>query len=124
MAVWPVGAFPIILLCMTFRTTALGRMVPENEFGTDLQDLILKLLFDYRMSPFNSSNAPMPLSSLAGAARVDPKRVEVIAESLRELSPPLVERVEFQGGAYRITGQGVLFVQNASQGLQGFQGPS
>jgi len=109
---------------MTFRTTALGRMVPENEFGTDLQDLVLKLLFDYRMSPFNSSNAPMPLSSLAGAARVDPKRVEVIAQSLRELSPPLVERVEFQGGAYRITGQGVLFVQNASQGLQGFQGPS
>jgi hypothetical protein len=47
---------------------------------------------------------------LAGAARVDPKRIEVIAESLREFSPPLVERVESQGGAYRITGQGVLFV--------------
>jgi hypothetical protein len=61
---------------------------------------------------------------LAGAARVDPKRIEVIAESLREFSPPLVERVESQGGAYRITGQGVLFVQNASQGVQGFQGLS
>ena len=99
-------------------------MVPENEVGTDLQDLILKVLFDYRMSPFNSSNTPMPLSSLAGAARVDPKRVEVIADSLRDLSPPLVEKVAFQGVAYRITGQGVLFVQNASQGLQGFQGVS
>ena len=99
-------------------------MVPENEVGTDFQDLILKLLFDYRMSPFNSSNAPMPLSSLAGAARVDPKKVEAIADSLKELSPPLVEKVNFQGSAYRITGQGVLFVQNAGQGFQGCQGPS
>ena len=54
----------------------------------------------------------------------NPKRVEAIADSLRELSPPLVERVDFQGGAYRITGQGVLFVQNASQEYQGFQGLS
>jgi hypothetical protein len=102
---------------MTYVTTALGRMVPEHEQGTAFQDLVLKILFDYRMSPFNSANTPMPLSSLAKTARADPGQVRTVAVSLAALAPPLVERLTLQGEAFRITGSGVVFVQNVPQGL-------
>jgi hypothetical protein len=93
-------------------------MVPEHEAGTVLQDLVLKILFDYRMSPFNSGRVPMTLSSVAKAARVGAKTIGAVADSLAELSPPLVEILEFQGEpAYRLSGSGVVFVQNVPQGL-------
>ncbi len=89
-------------------------MVPQQEAGTAFQDLVLKILFDFSMSRFNSNNVPMSLSSLAKAARADAKEVGAIADSLVELSPPLLERLQFQGeNAYRITGNGLVFVQNA-----------
>ena len=99
---------------MLTQTTALGRTVPAHEGGAAFQDLVLKLLFDYWMSPFNSGKAPMPLPSLAKAARADAKEVQAVADSLAEISPPLVEKVDFQGGAYRITSSGVVFAQNAA----------
>jgi hypothetical protein len=93
-------------------------MIPENEVGTDFQDLVLKLLFDFRMSPFNRTNLAMPLSTLAKSARAEPKEVEAIADSLVEQKPQLVEKVRSPyEPAFRITGQGVVFVQNAAQGL-------
>ncbi len=99
---------------MIYQTTALGRMVPESDAGTALQDLILKLLYDYRMSPFNAGNVPLKLSAIVEAARVETKLIHAIADSLTEGSTPLVEKQQFQGeDAYRITGNGVVFVQNA-----------
>ncbi len=103
---------------MIHVTTALGRLVPEYEAGTVFQDLVLKVLFDFRMSRFNSNNVPMPLSALAKATRADPREVKAIADSLVEGSQPLLERMSFQGeDAYRMTGRGVVFVQNVPQGL-------
>jgi hypothetical protein len=103
---------------MLYVTTPLGRMVPQHETGTVFQDLVLKILFDYRMSPFNSANVPLTLSALAKTARADAKEVRAIVESLTRLQPPLVEQSRFQGeDAYSITGNGVVFVQNIPPGM-------
>ena len=105
---------------MIFVTTALGRMVPQDQVGTVLEDLVLKVLFDYRMSPFNASNSPMPLSALAKSTGIDPKLAAAYAESLS--ASGLVEKYpqKFMGSdAFRITGKGVVEVQNVPQGLAG-----
>jgi hypothetical protein len=44
---------------MEMYETALGRLVPTNEAQTVLEDAILRLLYDYRLSPQNPSNVPM-----------------------------------------------------------------
>ncbi len=82
-----------------------------------LEDLVLKILFDYRMNSFNRSNAPMPVTSLATAARVDEKLVKAVAESL--IGKEYVEKTEPLQGveAFRITGSGVVFIRNIPQGI-------
>jgi hypothetical protein len=104
-------------------TTALGRLVPTSELQTVLEDSIVKLLFDYRMSPQNPSNVPMKLSDIARAVSADTALVVAALDGLRENSPPLVEEREvFQGErTYSLTGTGVRFVRNMPQGLYSLQ---
>jgi len=105
---------------MYFLTTALGRTVPEGQIGTVLEDLILKVLFDYRMSPFNASNTPMALSALAKAAMIDEKLALAFAEALSQKG--LVEKhpQKLMGkDAFRISGTGVVEVHNVPQGVAG-----
>src|SRR5438105_1161845 len=99
-----------------YVTTALGRSVPQHEWGTILDDLILKVLYDFRMSPFNKSNAPLTLTQLANAAGVSPNDASAHAESLA--ADGLVEVIRLgEEPAYKITGKGVTFVRNTPQGL-------
>jgi hypothetical protein len=77
--------------------TALGRWVSSNEFQTVLEDGILRVLFDYRMSPQNPKNVPMKISEIVRAVSSDQKLVEAALDALVENQPPLVEeREKFQ----------------------------
>lgn len=109
-----------------FFTTSLGRLVAEHdERGTLLEDLILKVLYDYRTNPFNASNFPLSAQALARAAHLDVPTATAGADAL--VGKGLVELVEGQtlqpggtlGPRYRITGSGMVFVLNVSEGLQG-----
>lgn len=99
--------------------TALGRLVPDHEVQTILEDQILLLLFDYRLNPQNRNNLPMKLSNIARAVSTDQTLVVAALDALREMVPPLVEEREMyqQEKTYRITGTGVRFVRNMPQGL-------
>ncbi len=99
-----------------YYETALGRQVPQHEWGTVLKDLVLKVLHDFRMSPFNPNNLPMTKVQLANAAGLSPNEADATAEAL--VTEGFVERIqEPNGAAYRITGKGVIFVRNVPQGL-------
>jgi predicted transcriptional regulator len=103
---------------MIFVTTALGRMVPQDQLKTVIEDLVLKALFDYCMNPFNASNSPMPLAALAKSAGIDGNLAAAYAEALS--GKGLVEKHPAQiksADAFRITGKGVVEVQNVPQGL-------
>ena len=102
----------------TYITTALGRDVPAYEAGTVLQDLVLKVLFDFRMSPFNGNNVPLGRMALSMATRISPQEVDAVAEALHQEGK--VERIVPAKGepSYKITGPGVVFVRNMPQGLQ------
>ncbi len=106
-------------LGMEMFETALGRLVPTHEFQTVLEDAVLRLLFDYRMSPQNPNNVPMKLPDIVRAVSSDAQQVVAAIDALRESAPPLVEEcAQFQGErAFRITGSGVRFVRNMPQGL-------
>ncbi len=104
---------------MELFETALGRLVPAHEAHTVLEDAVLRLLFDYRMSPQNPSNVPMKLSDISHA--VSSERAYVIAalDALKENVPPLVEERESfqQERTFNITGSGVRFVRNMPQAI-------
>lgn len=104
---------------MEMVTTSLGRLVPATEAGTLLEDAILRLLFDYRLSADNPNNAPMKLGSIVRAVSADPALVIAALDALKEEQPPLVEeRAEFQGDkTFSITGTGVRFIRNLPQDL-------
>jgi len=101
-----------------YHTTALGRMVPASELGTVLEDLVLKVLHDFRMSPFNRSNAPLDETGLADAANLSPQQATALAESLARKG--LVEQAGTRPPAFRISGSGVVFVMNLPQGIPSF----
>jgi hypothetical protein len=92
-----------------YVTTALGREVPLEDWGAVNGDTILKVLHDYRVSPFNPQNLPLPVTALANATGLSPADAEALAESLT--AQGLVEAAG--QGRFRITGSGVVFVRNA-----------
>jgi hypothetical protein len=104
---------------MEMYTTALGRLVPTSMRQTVLEDEILRLLFDYRLSPQNPNNVPMKLSDISRGVSVAENLVVAAIDALREKRPALVEeREKFQQErTYSITGTGVGFVRNMPQGL-------
>ena len=104
---------------MQMVETSLGRLVPNNETQTVLEDAILDLLFSYRMSAQNPNNVPMKLPDIARAVSADEKLVVAALEALMERNPPLVqERDGFQQQrTFSLTGTGVGFVRNMPQGL-------
>lgn len=105
---------------MHYVTTALGRVVPPDQVRMAFQDLVLKVLFDYGTSPFNATNVPWKLSSLATSLRAEAKDVQAVADSLVEAQPPLLERLVLEGEpAYRVTGNGIVFVENLPQRAAG-----
>ncbi len=104
---------------MEMIETALGRLVPENEAQTVLEDAVLRLLFDYRLNPQNPNNVPMKLSVIAQAVSASPALAQAALDAMGGDTPPKVEECpEFQGEpTFRITGAGVRFVRNMPQGL-------
>lgn len=104
---------------MRMYETALGRLVPENEVQTVLEDSVLWVLFSYRMNPQNSANMPMKLGDLARAVSNGEAETLAAIDALREAVPPYVEEgPQYQASrTFRITGTGVRFVRNLPQGL-------
>ena len=104
---------------MEMFETALGRLVPAHEVQTVLEDAVLRILFDYRMSPQNPNNVPMKLSEIARAVPAEPQLVTAALDAMREQAQPLVEEAGpfQQEPTFRITGSGVRFVRNMPQGV-------
>lgn len=104
---------------MEMYETVLGRLVPTHELQTVLEDAVLWLLFEYRMSPQNPNNVPMKVSNIMRAVSSEAPLVIAALDALREGTPPLVEESEQiqQERTFRITGSGVRFVRNMPQGL-------
>jgi predicted transcriptional regulator len=99
-----------------YVTTALGRDVPQHEWGTVVEDLVLKVLHDFRMSPFNPNNQPMTRTQLANASGLSPQEAEATAEALAEKG--YVRKVQSHPEpSFSITGAGVTFVRNMPQGF-------
>lgn len=103
---------------MQMVETRLGRLVPAHEQQTVLEDAILRLLFDYRMSSQNPNNVPMKLSDIVWAMSIDTPAVKAALDALMERQPPLVEfRGRFQQeDTFSITGTGVGFARNMPRG--------
>jgi hypothetical protein len=102
---------------MDVHETALGRIVPAYQTQTILEDQILSVLFDYRMSKQNPANAPMKLSNIARSAATDEKLVIAALEALVQ-EKKVEERESFQGErAFSMTGLGVRFVRDMPQGI-------
>jgi len=97
-----------------------GRAASAAEGGS-VQDSVLRVLFDYRMSPQNPKNVPMKLSDIVRAVSSNDRLVVAALDSLKELQPPYIEEgKEFQQErTFSITGSGVRFVRNMSQDLVG-----
>jgi 3-hydroxyacyl-CoA dehydrogenase len=104
---------------MEISETALGRLVPIHEGQTFLEDSVLKVLFEYRMSPHNPNNVPMKLSDIVRSVASEDQLVAAALDALKEQAPPLVEERESfqQNRTFRITGSGVGFVRNMPQGV-------
>lgn len=107
---------------MQMVETALGRLVPVNEADTYLEDAILRLLFEYRVSPGNPGNAPLTLSEISRSVVADRVLVLAALDALRGLVPPLVEQRDDLRGekTFGITPSGVRFVRNLPQASSGF----
>jgi len=97
-----------------YVTTALGRQVPVENEGTVLEDLVLKILYDYSRSPFNPNNEPISPARLSKASRLSEQDAMDVAESL--VVDGLVEK---SGPGYRISGNGVVLVMNLSREAAG-----
>lgn len=98
-----------------FVTTAIGREVPQQDWETLMRDLVLKVLHDFRLSPFNPDNVPMTVTELASASGLSQQEAQVAAEALERdhfLEPVLQAPLSV---GYRITSQGLVFVRNAPQ---------
>lgn len=96
-----------------YSTTALGRMVPYGRWGDVHRDLVLKILYDYGMSPFNVAHDFLGLLPLANACGLAPNQTQFASDAL--VTEGLVERPPAAAGAeprYRITGPGAQYVQN------------
>ena len=102
---------------MDVHETALGRLVPAHQAQTILEDEILSVLFDYRMSAQNPRNAPMKLSSIVRATKSDEKLALAALEALT-MEHKVEEREQFQAErTFSITGLGVRFVRDMPQGM-------
>jgi hypothetical protein len=99
---------------MIFTTTALGRSVPQVDRLTIHEDRVLKTLFDFRTGPFNPRNEPIRAERLARIAKL--KTDDLIKACGRLRSKALIESVsEDMHPAYRITDDGLVFVNNLPQ---------
>jgi hypothetical protein len=101
--------------------TALGRSVPVEDWGAIHGDTILKVLHDYRMSPFNPNNEPIDAEALCNATGLSPAEVQALCEKLAH-----EHYVEIPADrTYRITGEGVIFVRSllTPSAMAGSPGP-
>jgi hypothetical protein len=91
-------------------TTALGRLVPYGDWATVRHDLVLKFLHDYHVSPFNKGDAPLARSDLARSTHLSEVDVADVIAYLKGRNLVTIEGSAPEP-AYRITGDGVQFVQ-------------
>lgn len=95
-------------MAMRIITTALGRRIPSCAIDIEAEDRILKVLLDFRTSPFNPEEVPTELSSLCNCYGLE--SAGAIAATLVHRDPPLVEECTVDGEpAFRITVAGVIY---------------
>ena len=87
-------------------TTPLGRDVPLGDWTAYRQDSILKVLYDFRFSPFNPEGAALGVRPIATATNVPIPELTTLCDPL--VARGLVERIDNR--AYHITDTGVRFV--------------
>jgi hypothetical protein len=93
-----------------YVVTALGREVPLGDWEALQGDAVLKILHDYRASPFNEGNAPLAVAVLVNATGLVPAQVAALCENLQRRH--LIQLLP--GGFVQITAEGVNIVRSST----------